>query len=171
MTTTPHPDLTKVADLIKDVRVAFLHTVDSAVEGMPFRVRPMYTQRVDPETFDGTLWFFTDANTTKVSELQTNPNVLLTYADTDKNRYVVVKGTANCEHNPAKARELWNIHAKGWWPEGPESNSLMLIHVRIHSAEYWDGPSDTSYLLHLVKAVATGERIEVKSDHGRIGQP
>lgn len=171
MTTTPHPDLTKVADLIKDVRVAFLHTVDIAVEGMPFRVRPMYTQRVDPETFDGTLWFFTDANTTKVSELQTNPNVLLTYASPDKNQYVVIKGTANCEHNPAKARELWNIHAKGWWPEGPESNSLMLIHVRIHSAEYWDGPSDTSYLLHLVKAVATGERIEVKSDHGRITQP
>lgn len=163
-----HPDLQKVAELIKDVRVAFLHTVDGASQGIPLRAIPMYTQRIDPAAFDGTLWFFTDAGSNKVADLTANPNLLLTYSDPSKNRYVVVRGTGVCEHNPAKASELWNIHAKGWWPEGPESDTLLLIHVRINSAEYWDGPSNTSYMLHLIKAVATGERIDIDTDHAKV---
>ena len=42
----------------------------------------------------------------------------LTYADAGKNRFAAVWGSARCEHNEAKARDLWNIHAKGWWPDG-----------------------------------------------------
>lgn len=48
-------------------------------------------------------------------------------------------------YNQEKTRELWNIHAKGWWPEGPQSPSLAIIRVRVASAECWDGPSNTSY--------------------------
>ena len=46
----------KVAELIKDVKMAMLVTIDE--DGRP-RSRPMQTQDVD---FDGTVWFFTDVN-------------------------------------------------------------------------------------------------------------
>jgi general stress protein 26 len=41
-----------------------------------------------------------------VDELGEHDHVLLTYADPSKNRYVVVTGSAEAVHDPAKAREL-----------------------------------------------------------------
>jgi general stress protein 26 len=166
MSNTNSTDISKLAELIKDIRVAMLTTFPEGEAQA--HSRPMYTQTVDPETFDGTLWFMTDAKSGKVHELADNSHVLLTYSAPDKNRYVVVNGTGRAERNPAKARELWNIHAKGWFPDGPTDASLLLIEVRVDSAEYWDGPSNTSYMLSLLKAVVTGQKVQTKSDHGKV---
>ena len=130
--------------------------------------RPMYTQKVDPKTFDGTLWFMTNAASANVSEIAENSAVMITYADQGKNHYVAVSGNARAVRNPQKARELWNVHAKGWFPDGPADASLMLLEVRVESAEYWDGPSSASYFLSLMKAVATGTRVQAKTEHGEI---
>ena len=164
-------DLGRLAELIADVRVAMLTTFpagERAAGQSPAHARPMYTQKVEPEGFDGTLWFMTDAESGKVDEIAENSQVLVTYSAPDKNCYVVVYGTARAERNPDKARELWNVHAKGWYPDGPTDRSLMLIEVRVDSAEYWDGPSNTSYLLKLLKAVATGDRIKSHGSHGVV---
>jgi len=99
----PDPDtnneagsLQKLAELIADVRVAMLTTfpADHATNAPPAHVRPMYTQKVEPNEFDGTLWFMTDAESGKVDELAENSQVVVTYSAPDKNRYVVVYGTA-----------------------------------------------------------------------------
>lgn len=165
-------DFSKLAELIKDVRVAMMQTFTVGGSGgglMPVHVRPMYTQKLDPATFSGELWFFTDASSEKIREIESNEAVLLTYASPDKNRYVVLSGRGHCERNPAKAKELWNVHAKGWWPDGPESPSLELIRVTVSKAEYWDGPSNLSYMISLLKAVGSGERIELSTTHGHVG--
>lgn len=159
-------DIAKLVELISDVRVAMLTTFPRG--GKP-HARPMYTQQLDAEHFDGTLWFMTDAESVKVAELDANPDVLITYSAPSKNRYVVVTGQARAEHNPEKARELWNIHAKGWYPDGPEDPNLALIRVHATSAEYWDGPSNTSYLLNLFTAVMSGTRVETTGKHGKLG--
>lgn len=156
--------LKKLADLIKDIRVALFTTFD-AKTGKP-HARPMYTQKLDADTFTGTLWFLSDLHSGKVDELNANPAVLLSYADPGKNRFVVVTGTGDAERNPEKAKELWNVHAKGWWPGGPDDPDLGIIRVDVQSAEYWDGPSQLSYLFSLVKAVATGDRVQATAEHG-----
>ncbi len=164
-------DFHKLAELIKDVRVAMMQTQradDAGRPAFPPRARPMYTQKLEPDVFNGELWFFTDADSVKVMELEFDPRVLLTYASPEKNQFVVVAGTARAEQNEAKARELWNIHGKGWWPDGPESPNLALIHVYVQSAEYWDGPSNASYMLSLLKAVVTGDRIKPRGEHGKV---
>lgn len=173
MVKQPDPDtnnevgnLQKLAELIADVRVAMLTTFPTGESAA--HARPMYTQKVEADKFDGTLWFMTDAGSGKVDELAENSQVVVTYSAPDKNRYVVVYGTARAERNPDKARELWNVHAKGWYPDGPTDRSLMLIEVRVDSAEYWDGPSNTSYLFKLLKAVATGDRIKSYGSHGVV---
>ena len=56
-------DTAKLGELIKDIRVAMLTTVDN--EGR-LHSRPMATQQTE---FDGTLWFFTDSDSVKVHEL------------------------------------------------------------------------------------------------------
>lgn len=173
-------NLRTLAELIKDVRVAMMTTVAGRGSGDEPRdisatvhTRPMYTQKLDPESFDGELWFMTSAASRKVHEIDEkrggDTNVLITYADAGSNHYAVINGTATAEHNPEMAQELWNIHTKGWWPEGPASPDLMLIRVRIHTAEYWDGPSNASYMLNLAKAVLTGTRVQTTSgEHGVI---
>jgi len=161
-------DYRKVAELIKGVRVAMLATFDPADPGRP-HIRPMYTQEVDPDAFTGDLWFMSDTDSAKVHEIDTVHRVALTYAAPDKNRYIAIHGVATCERNPAKARELWNVHAKAWWPNGPDDPNLTLVRVRVESAEYWDGPSNTSYMISLLKSVATGKPIDLDTDHGVVG--
>ncbi len=158
-------DITRLADLTRDIRVAMMTTFPP---GRQPHSRPMYTTGVDPKNFDGTLWFMSHVDSVKNDELAENPAVLLTYAAPDKNRYVVVYGTARVERNPAKAKELWNIHAKGWFPGGPDDPTLTLIRCEIASAEYWDGPSNTSYFLSLLKAVATGSTPQTTGEHGKV---
>lgn len=167
-------DTAKLAELIKGMRVAMFHTfsdVHSGPSASTVHARPMHTQRIDPGAFAGELWFFTNSDSEKVREIDRNPRVMLSYADNSSSNYVVAWGEARCERDPAKARELWNIHAKGWWPEGPGSAELTLISVRLTSAEYWDGPSNVSYMLKLAKAVATGERIKTYGEHGVVTNP
>lgn len=161
----PEHDIAKLAELISDIRVAMLTTFP---RGNKPHARPMYTQELNAEYFDGTLWFMTDAESLKVAELETNPDVLITYAAPNKNRYVAVTGQARSEHNPEKARELWNIHAKGWYPNGPDDPNLALLRVTVNSAEYWDGPSHTSYFLNLLAAVVRGKRVETTGHHGTL---
>lgn len=160
-------DHRKLAELIKGSRAAMLMTFLPDGHTRP-HIRPMYTQQVDPETFNGDLWFMSDSDSAKVREIGDDHRVALTYAVPDKNRYIAVYGVATCERNPEKARALWNIHAKGWWPGGPDDPNLTLVRVRVESAEYWDGPSSVSYMLSLLKAVATNRQIELNTDHGKI---
>jgi len=158
-------DITKLADLTRDIRVAMMTTFPP---GRQPHSRPMYTTGVDPKTFDGTLWFMSHIDSVKNDELAENSAVLLTYAAPDKNRYVVVYGSASIVKDAAKAKELWNVHAKAWFPGGPDDPSLTLIRCEVSSAEYWDGPSTTSYLLSVLKAVATGTRAQTTGEHGKV---
>ena len=92
----------KLAELIKDVKIAMLTTVDS--DGS-LRSRPMATQKAG---FDGTLWFFTRASSPKVEEVDRHTEVNLSYAEPGSNTYVSVSGKAQLVRDAAKAKELWN---------------------------------------------------------------
>src|ERR1700739_4748776 len=83
----------KVAELIKDINVAMLTT--EAEDGL-LHSRPMATQKTG---VDGQLWFFTGLSTGKVSEVDWNPEVNLSYSDGSANKYVSVSGTAEILHD------------------------------------------------------------------------
>ena len=116
----------RLASIIKDVRVAILHTKSNGngFSASGAHARPMYTQRIDEDRFDGELFFFTDAASRKVQDLQLDPQVVLTYSDYNRNRYAVVYGSATCEHSEAKVRALEpaceGLVAGGSWIAGPD---------------------------------------------------
>lgn len=167
MTTAPTDGIAKLHEIIKDVRVAMLITYSA--DGTP-HARPMYTQ--SPLEGDDALWFMTDAESAKTAEIQAGHNTLLSYAEPKANVYAIVHGRAEVRHDPATAKRLWNIHAQGWYPGGPEDPGLRLIRVEPTSAEWWQGPSNTSYFIHLAKAIVTGTRAEPASgQHGKTGRP
>lgn len=143
----------KVAELIKDAHIAMLTTV--AADGRLVS-RPMGVQEVD---FDGDLWFFADADSHKVAEIEHGSPANAAFASGAS--WVSVSGSAEVVRDTAKARELWGATAEAWYPDGPETPGLVLIVLRGETAEYWDSPGGRlATVLSLVKAKVKGERYD-----------
>jgi general stress protein 26 len=142
----------KIGELIKDIEFAMLTTVE---EDGTLRSRPMATQQVE---FDGDLWFFTQANSPKVDEVEREHEVNVSYASPDDQRYVSVSGRAQLVRDPEKIKELWNPAYKAWFPEGLDDPELALLKINVKQAEYWESSSSAVvHLFGLAKAAVTGQ--------------
>jgi general stress protein 26 len=155
-------DLAKLGELIRDIRVALLTTLDRDCR---FHTRPVQTLQVED---DGTLWFFTDWSSPKVDELHHDVRVSLGYADPTKNAYVAVSGTASLLRDIQKAKQLWSIEQRAYYPEGPDDERLALLRVVIERAEYWIAPGRTSYLIAAVTAAVTGTPVGIIGENRKI---
>ena len=145
--------IAKVAELIKDARIAMLTTVGA--DGSLVS-RPMGVQDVD---FDGDFWFFADADSHKVAEIEHGSPANAAFADSSS--WVSVSGPAEVVRDVAKQRELWGPVAEAWYPDGPETPGLVLVVLHGETAEYWDSPGGRiATVLSLVKAKVTGERYD-----------
>jgi general stress protein 26 len=150
---TENNDVKKLAKLIKGIQIAMMTTRD---DDGTLRARPMQTQS---EEFDGTLWFFTQASSHKVHEIDHEHQVNLSYAEPGNNRYVSVSGTATLVRARAKIDELWTPVLKAWFPKGKDDPDVALLKVDVTKAEYWDSPSSTIVkLVGFTKAVLTGQQ-------------
>lgn len=152
----------KITTEIKGIRIAMVTTVgeDGEMHSRPMAARDMEA--------DGTLWFFTAANSGKAIELAGDPHVNVAFSDPETNRYVSIAGHAHVVLDKQKAAQLWNPTLKSWFPDGLEDPELALIQVTPVSAQYWDAPSrKIVQLLGMVKAVATGKRYE-PGDNRRV---
>ena len=126
--------IAKLADLIKDVRIAMLTT--TRPDGRLVS-RPLGTQEVE---FDGDLWFATGADSAKIAEIAANPFVNVSYASTSSNTFVSVSGRAEVVHDRARIEQMWSPAMSLFFPGGKDDPNLRLIHVNAETAEYWDGP-------------------------------
>jgi general stress protein 26 len=142
----------KVFDLVKDIQVAQMVTVDKG----KLRSRPMVA-RVDQAADE--LWFFTSVESGKIRELEANNEVLLTYSDPSRQNYVSIEGEGEVVRGPQKVKELWSEPMRVWFPKGPTDPDIALVKVKMREATYWDAPSSAFvYAYGYAKAMATGER-------------
>lgn len=150
-----HGDIKTLAAKIHGIRVAMLTTEGN--DGV-LRSRPMMAQETE---FDGSLWFFTDEGTTKVSDLYNNRMVNLIYADPANNRYVSVSGNAKIVRNQEKAKALWSPNLSAWFPHGLEDPRVVLMKVTVTEAEYWSSSANAMVRLHSFgEALLRGERTD-----------
>lgn len=145
-------DLKKLGELIEDVQIAMITTVES--DGT-LHTRPLATLDYEP---DGELWFFTAIDSPKVEEVQEDMRVSVAYASQSKHAYVAVAGVADIVKDRAKMEELWTPMAKAWFPQGLEDPNLALLRVHIERAEYWTSPGKAAYLMGVAKASITGKQ-------------
>lgn len=140
--------LEKVRDMIEDIRIAMMTTVD---EHNNLVSRPMAALQVDE---DGSIWFFTQRSSPKVDQIeQHDRQVNLSFADVSNADYVSASGTAKEVYDKAKIDELWNPQAKAWFPNGKEDPELTLLKVHIDMAEYWSA-SDSQMVRFFQQATA-----------------
>ena len=164
----PHPnagDFAKLGELIRDIRVALLTTVDR--DGR-FHTRPVQTLQVEG---DRTLWFFTDWSSPKVNELHHDVRVSLGYAEPAKNVYAAVTGSGSLLRDAQKAKELWSVEQRAYYPKGPDDERLALLRVLIERAEYWIAPGRTSHLIAAVTATVTGTPVAVVGENRKFEKP
>jgi general stress protein 26 len=140
--------LKKVHDMIEDIRIAMMTTVD---EQGNLVSRPMAVAQIDEHN---DIWFFTKRSSPKVDQIDQNQHkVNLSFANTDDSDYVSVSGTGQEIDDKAKIDELWNPQVKAWFPEGKEDPELTLLKVRIDMAEYWSA-SDSKMVRFFQQAAA-----------------
>jgi len=150
-------DLEKLRDMIKDIDFCMLTTLDE--QGDPHS-RPM-SSNGDIDA-NGDLWFFTNASSHKVSEVEQSPKVNVSFADPDNQRYVSVTGIAHLVRDEQKIDELWRPEFKMWFPQGKDDPEVALLKVSLEKGEYWDSPSSTiGYALSFVSSLITGKQPDV----------
>lgn len=104
-------------------------------EGDGQRARPVYARVRQDE---GAIYVLSDTKGCKLDQIATNPHVSLAFSDSRANDYVVITGTAQVAHDPAKARDLWRFSDETFW-KSPDNPDLRVITVTPVSAELWDG--------------------------------
>ena len=144
--------LARLVEMVKDIDIALFTTVGA---GGYLVTRPLSTQAT---SFDGeTVWFFTEADTPKVAEVQRNGKVNVAYASKDRNTYVSLAGDARPNRDRAMIDRLWNDMLKAFFPKGKDDPNLILIEFRPRTAQYWDGPSSfVGKALSFIAARVTG---------------
>lgn len=155
-------DTAKVVELISDIRVALLTTVDRAGR---FHTRPVETLQVERAE---TIWFFTGWSSPKVGELLHDRRVSLGYADPGKHVYLAVAGVASLLRDANKARELWTAEQRAYYPNGPDDERLALLRVDVEHAEYWIAPGRVSYWIAAGKAAVTGRPADVIGENHKV---
>lgn len=152
----------KVAELLEDMRMAMLVTIDAS--GRPHS-RPMATQQAP---FDGTLWFMTAADSPKLVEIAANPRVNVVYYSSGSESYLSITGEADMLNDRARIREFWNPFLRAWF-ESAEDPTIRLIRVRVDEAEYWDTPGGkVASLISMVKAAITGSGNDTSSENHTV---
>ena len=148
--------LEKLREMIKDIDFCMLTTIDE--QGDPHS-RPMSSNGdIDK---NGDIWFFTQASSHKVSEIQNSPKVNVSFADPDDHRYVSVTGSGRLERDPKKIDELWRPEFKMWFPEGKDDPEISLLRISLEKAEYWDSPSSSiAQVVSFVSSFVTGKEPE-----------
>ena len=81
------------------------------------------------------LWFFSEKDAQKVSEIKANSQVGLGYADPDKATYVTIAGKASVVDDKQKIKELWREDFRGFFPKGADDPNITLIKVEIENGE------------------------------------
>jgi general stress protein 26 len=144
-------DAHKLWDMIKAIGTGMLVSDDNGT----LRARPMHTAQRD---FDGSLWFFTRADSGKVAEVRDDSHVCVSFAEPAKQNYVSVSGTARLVRDPAAIAAHWSEPMRTWFPRGKTDPDIALLEVQVTMGEYWDAPNST--MLHVygyAKALATGQ--------------
>ncbi len=146
----PTEDVTKVAELIKGNTIAMLTTVDADGTLMS---RPMALQDVE---FDGDVWFFVERSSRIVAQVTANPQVNVAIGS--GSTWVSLSGSASVVDDPAQKREQWDASVSAWFPQGPDSPQISLLHVEGASAEYWNTPGGRiATMFSFAKAKVTGQ--------------
>lgn len=124
----------------------------------PIHFCPM---RVQETAYDGKLWFFSEANSTRNAQINADPRVQLIFTNTPDMEFLTIFGTASISHDKEQIDRLWNGMVEAWF-EGKDDPNISLICVQPTVAHYWD--TEDGKLVEMAKILTravTGSDISI----------
>ncbi|MGW6780650.1 pyridoxamine 5'-phosphate oxidase family protein [Brucella pseudogrignonensis] len=103
------------------------------------------------------IYFLADADSEKVTDIQGQTAVQLTFSNESANDYLFIVGDAKVLNDRAKIKELWTPFAKAFW-ESADDPDIRLIVVSPNHAEFWDGPGKIAATAKMLYASVTGSK-------------
>lgn len=120
----------KIAELAKEINSCMFCTY----RGTKLESRPMSVQQVDDE---GNLWFLSDKNSNKNSDIELNDTVELFFGQ-GHSKYLSIHGKATVSYDREKIKELYEPIVKVWMKGGEDDPNLSAIKVDFIDGYYWD---------------------------------
>jgi len=127
---------TELMDFLEDFGACMLVTEDNGY----LRARPM---KPYIEAKNGLIHFLTPGESGKVTEIYSDKDVAITFADTDDHDYASVSGKASISSDRSKIKELWDTQAEIWLSGEPETADVAIITVKPERAEFWKNDDNT----------------------------
>ena len=154
----PDEAIDRIWDLARKIDICMLTTWDGSQQ----RSRPM-SARVRRE--ENALYFLTDLEGHKLTEIENFPHVSLAWADNGGHKYVVIAGEAEVSNDRQRIHQLWEAFDKAWW-DSAHDPKIRLLKVTPEDGEVWDSPNMLVSAAKMLAAAATG----AKPDMGATGK-
>jgi general stress protein 26 len=148
----------KLRELTGKCKVCMLGTFNE----LRVHFRPMAHVDVDDL---GNLWFFTSIESEKTSQVNSNPNVYLTYSNEKESTYISVEGIASVSNiNKDRMKELFTPMLRAWFPGGLDDPNLALMIVHPLEIDYW--VNNENKVLTYIKMLS-GAKTQI-GEHGKL---
>ena len=119
------------------------------------RARPLQAR---PDREGKTIWFITDARSSKEWEIAADHEIGLVFIDNNKSIYLSITGSAEELRDRNVAASIWQATDQIWW-DGPDDPNVGLLRFTPRAAELWDGPSSkTIVAFEFLKSHITGAK-------------
>lgn len=134
-------DLT-LQDIAREMKAIDFGMLSTRSESGRISARPM-SNNADVE-FDGDCYFFSYEDTRKVADIRQAPGVSLTFSGAPSlfgkpGIFVAVQGDAVLSKDKTEFQQHWVDGLDRWFPDGIETEGLILIKVVGNRVDYWDG--------------------------------
>ncbi len=134
-----------LADLSKAMRDIDFAMLSTHTDGGAIAARPMSNnQQVD---YDGDSYYFTMQDTRTVADIESDPQVSLSFLGKSgmlgmRPFFVAVEGHADLVRDKAAFEERWSPDLDRWFDRGVDTPGLVMIHVGAKRVHYWDGEDE-----------------------------
>jgi general stress protein 26 len=151
-------DVQKVRDLVSDMDVAMLTTVDSTTGEGRLVSRPLSTAVAEE---DGDVLFLVRSSSTVAADVRADARVNVAYSS--MKAWVSLSGTATLVEDRALVESLWSKGADLFMEGGPENPDNVVLRVSADTAHYWGGGSLVGTAVSTIKALSGRGKDDQKS--------
>ncbi|MFD1712788.1 pyridoxamine 5'-phosphate oxidase [Ottowia sp. GY511] len=125
-----------VAKAMSQIDFCMMHTFS----GKLTHVRPMSNN--GQVEYEGDNWFFSRTSSTKISDIESDPRVILDFVDMKSQAYITVWGTGSILTDDDQKKAMWHRELEQWFPNGPEDPEVSLIKVSAQRIQTWGSLGD-----------------------------
>jgi general stress protein 26 len=108
---------------------------------------------------DGTMWFITNVDSTKVLEVRDDSRAMVSLQNSKQ--FVTMNGHFELIADSAKVEALWKEPYRIWF-DGKSDPEIVLLRFTPFDAEYWDnaGAHGVKHAFEAAKAYLKGQKID-----------